>query len=86
MGINADSDKKAYKAFRDSDRKDKLGKSLTDVQLAELLKGFIDKHPQFKGVLNTGQALKADEYRQSDSKLGVRSLYEERHSGSVHPR
>ena len=28
MGINADSDKKAYKAFRDSDRKDKLGKSL----------------------------------------------------------
>ena len=86
MGINADSDKKAYKAFRDSDRKDKLGKSLEDVQLAELLKGFIDKHPQFKGVLNTGQALKADEYRQSDSKLGVRSLYEERHSGSVHPR
>jgi len=58
MGINADSDKKAYKAFRDSDRKDKLGKSLTDVQLAELLKGFIDKHPQFKGVLNTGQALR----------------------------
>ena len=58
MGINADSDKKAYQAFRDSDRKDKLGKSLTDVQLAELLKGFIDKHPQFKGVLNTGQALR----------------------------
>ena len=58
MGINADSDKKAYKAFRDSDRKDKLGKSLTDVQLAELLKGFIDKYPQFKGVLNTGQALR----------------------------
>ena len=58
MGINADSDKKAYKAFRDSDRKDKLGKSLEDVQLAELLKGFIDKHPQFKGVLNTGQALR----------------------------
>ncbi|MDB4855056.1 hypothetical protein OAH86_09795 [Planktomarina temperata] len=58
MGINADSDKKAYKAFRDSDSKDKLGKSLKDVQLAELLKGFIDKHPQFKGVLNTGQALR----------------------------
>ncbi|MDC1339541.1 hypothetical protein N8207_03615 [Planktomarina temperata] len=58
MGINADSDKKAYKAFRDSDRKDKLGKSLEDVQLAELLKGFIDKYPQFKGVLNTGQALR----------------------------
>jgi hypothetical protein len=58
MGINADSDNKAYKAFRDSDRKDKLGKSLTDVQLAELLKGFIDKYPKFKGVLNTGQALR----------------------------
>ena len=34
MGINADSDKKAYKAFRNSDRKDKLGQSLTDIQLA----------------------------------------------------
>lgn len=30
MGINADSDKKAYQAFRNSDRKDKLGQSLTD--------------------------------------------------------
>ena len=58
MGINADSDKKAYQAFRNSDRKDKLGQSLTDIQLAELLDAFIDKHPQFKGVLNTGQALR----------------------------
>ena len=58
MGINADSDKKAYKAFRDSDRKDKLGQSLTDIQLGALLDAFIDKHPQFKGVLNTGQALR----------------------------
>ena len=58
MGINADSAKKAYKAFRNSDRKDKLGQSLTDIQLAALLDAFIDKHPQFKGVLNTGQALR----------------------------
>ena len=58
MGINADSDKKAFQAFRDSDRKDKLGQSLTDIQLGALLDAFIDKHPQFKGVLNTGQALR----------------------------
>ena len=58
MGINADSDKKAYKAFRNSDRKDKLGQSLTDIQLGLLLDAFIGKHPQFKGVLNTGQALR----------------------------
>ena len=58
MGINADSDKKAYQAFRNSDRKDKLGQSLTDIQLGLLLDAFIDKHPQFKGVLNTGQALR----------------------------
>ena len=57
MGINADSDKKAYQAFRNSDRKDKLGQSLTDIQLATLLDAFINKHPQFDGVLNTGQAL-----------------------------
>ena len=58
MGINADSDKKAYQVFRNNDRKDKLGQSLTDLQLAKLLKGYIDKHPQFDGVLNTGQALR----------------------------
>lgn len=58
MGINADSDKKAYRAFRNNDRKDKLGQSLTDIQLGALLDAFIDKHPQFKGVLNTGQALR----------------------------
>ena len=58
MGINADSDKKAYQAFRNSDRKDKLGQSLTDIQLGALLDAFIDKHPQFKGVLNTGEALR----------------------------
>jgi len=58
MGINADSGKKAYQAFRNSDRKDKLGQSLTDIQLGALLDAFIDKHPQFKGVLNTGQALR----------------------------
>ena len=58
MGINADSDKKAFQAFRNNDRKDKLGQSLTDIQLAVLLKKFIEKHPQFDGVLNTGQALR----------------------------
>ena len=58
MGINADNDKKAYQAFRNSDRKDKLGQRLTDIQLGLLLDAFIDKHPQFKGVLNTGQALR----------------------------
>ena len=76
MGINADSDKKAFQAFRDSDRKDKLGQSLTDIQLGELLNGFIDKHPQFKGVLEYRASLKVNEYRQSDCQLGVRSLYE----------
>ncbi|MDC0135970.1 hypothetical protein OAI26_04765 [Sulfitobacter sp.] len=58
MGINADSDKKAYQAFRNSDRKDKFGQSLTNIQLGLLLDAFIEKHPQFKGVLNTGQALR----------------------------
>ena len=58
MAINADNDKKAYQAFRDSDRKDKLGQSLTDKQLSLLLKKFINKHPQFDGILNTGQALR----------------------------
>jgi len=58
MGINENSDKKAYRAFRNSDREDKLGQSLTDIQLGLLLDAFIDKHPQFKGVLNTGQALR----------------------------
>ena len=58
MGINADSDKKAYQAFRNSDRKDKLGQRLTDIQLGKLLKGFLTKHPQFDGILNTGQALR----------------------------
>ena len=58
MGINADSDKKAFQAFRNDDRQDKVANSLTDIQLEELLKGFIDKHPQFDGILNTGQALR----------------------------
>ena len=58
MGINADSDKKAYQAFRNDDRQDKVANSLTDIQLAALLDAFIDKHPQFNGVLNTGQALR----------------------------
>ena len=58
MGINADSDKKAYQAFRNDDRQDKVANSLTDMQLAALLDAFIDKHPQFDGVLNTGQALR----------------------------
>ena len=58
MGINADSDKKAFQAFRNDDRQDKVANSLTDIQLAALLDAFIDKHPQFDGVLNTGQALR----------------------------
>jgi len=58
MGINADTDKKAFQAFRNDDRKDKVANSLTDIQLGELLKGYIDKHPQFDGILNTGQALR----------------------------
>jgi hypothetical protein len=58
MGINADSDKKAYQAFRNDDRKDKVANSLTDIQLEKLLKGFVNKHPQFDGILNTGQALR----------------------------
>ena len=41
MGINAGSDKKAYQAFRNSDREDKLGQSLTDIQLAALLDAFL---------------------------------------------
>ena len=58
MTINADSSKKAFQALRNSNRKDKLGQSLTDIQLGVLLDAFIDKHPQFKEVLNTGQALR----------------------------
>ena len=58
MGINADSDKKAYQAFRNDDHKDKVANSLTDIQLGKLLKGFVNKHPQFDGILNTGQALR----------------------------
>ncbi|MDB0008485.1 hypothetical protein N9E27_05515, partial [Planktomarina temperata] len=58
MGINAENEKDAYSALRNNNRKDKIARSLKDVQLAELLKGFIDKYPQFKGVLNTGQALR----------------------------
>ena len=58
MGINADSDKKAYQAFRNNDRKDRIGQSLTDSQLSKLLGAFIKKYPQFDGVLNTGQALR----------------------------
>ena len=58
MAINADNDKKVYQAFRNNDRKDKLEQSLTDRQLAVLLNKFIEKHPQFDGVPNTGQALR----------------------------
>ena len=58
MGINADSDKKAYQAFRNSDRKDKLGKSLTDYQLGALLDAFIKQAPTVRWILNTGQALR----------------------------
>ena len=58
MGINADGDKKAYQAFRNSDRQDKVANSLTNIQLGGLLKGFINKHPQFKDILCTGQALR----------------------------
>ena len=38
MGINAENEKDAYSAFRNNNRKDKIGRSLEDVQLAELLK------------------------------------------------
>ena len=58
MGINADSDKKAFQAFRNDDRNDKVANSLTNIQLSTLLDAFIEKHPQFDGILNTGQALR----------------------------
>ena len=58
MGVNADSDKKAFQAFRNDDRQDKVANSLTDIQLGTLLDAFIDKHPRFNGILNTGQALR----------------------------
>ena len=58
MGINADSDKKAFQAFRNDDQNDKVANSLTNIQLGKLLDAFIDKHPQFDGILNTGQALR----------------------------
>lgn len=58
MGINADSDKKAFQAFRNDDRQDKVANSLTNIQLAAVLDAFIEKHPQFDGILNTGQALR----------------------------
>ena len=78
--------RKHIRAFRDSDRKDKLGKSLKDVQLAELLKGFIDKHPQFKGVLNTGQALRLMNIDSQIANLVLDHFTKKGHSGSVHPR
>ena len=58
MGINADSDKKAFQAFRNDDQNDKVANRLTNIQLGKLLDVFIDKHPQFDGILNTGQALR----------------------------
>ena len=58
MAINADNDKKAFQALRNNDRSDKLGQSLTDIQLGLLLNKFIEKHPQLKDALNTGQALR----------------------------
>ncbi|MDC0012972.1 hypothetical protein OAE29_06970 [Octadecabacter sp.] len=58
MGINADSDKLAFQAFRNDDRQDKVANSLTDIQLAALLDAFIRKHPQFEDILCTGQALR----------------------------
>jgi hypothetical protein len=58
MGINADSDKKAFQAFRNDDQNDKVANSLTNIQLGKLLDAFIYKHPQFDGILNTGQALR----------------------------
>ena len=48
-----------FQAFRNNDRKDKIGQRLTDIQLAVLLKKFIEKHPQLNGVLNTGEALRS---------------------------
>ena len=56
MGIKADGDKKAYRVYRNSHRENKIGQNLTGIQLAALLDPFIDKHPQFKRVLKTGQA------------------------------
>ena len=58
MAINSDDDKIAYAALRNSDRKDKLGQSLTNEQLAILLNKFVEKYPSLGDSLNTGQALR----------------------------
>jgi len=58
MAINADSDKLAFQALRNYDRKDKIGRSLTDAQLSTILVKIMNNYPHLKGILNTGQALR----------------------------
>ena len=58
MAINADSDKLAFKALRNNDRKDKLGGSLTDAQLGTILDKIMSTYPHLMGILNSGQALR----------------------------
>ena len=58
MAINADSNTKTFQAFRNYDRKDKLGQSLTNNELGILLDKIMEKYPHLSGILNTGQALR----------------------------
>ena len=66
MGINADSDKKAFQAFRNDDRNDKVANSLTNIQLAALLDAFIDKAPTVRWHSQYRASPSVDEHRQSD--------------------
>ena len=70
MGINADSDKKAYQAFRNDDRQDKVANSLTDIQLAALLDAFIRQTSTVRWCSEYRASPTADEHRQSDSEHG----------------
>ena len=75
MGIKADSDKKAYQAFRNSDRKDKLGQRLTD-KFRSAATCLHRETPTVQRSFEYRTSPKVDEYRQSDCQHGIGSLYE----------
>ena len=75
MGINADSAKKAYQAFRNSDRKDKLGQRLID-KFRSAATCLHRETPTVQRSFEYRTSPKADEYRQSDCQHGIGPLYE----------
>jgi hypothetical protein len=75
MGINADSDKKAYQAFRNNDRKDKIGQPY-GLTISETAKRLYRQAPTVRWCSQYRPSPQVDEYRQSDCQHGVGSLYE----------